>query len=121
MLRGVGQKFSWGPIVAESGLSWGVWGFNSGPRKLVPGRRGDLQGAMDRFVHTVRHLCSWLCMPEDGTVANVDLLQSQFPSAGFRRGSAGFRQPDRPRFTSASFRGPSASLRGDQEDDSEFL
>ena len=58
-------KFPWGPLVAESGLSWGVsWGvwrvIYFGLQEALRGRRGDLQGPMDRFVHTVRHFCGWL-------------------------------------------------------------
>ena len=38
-------KFSWGPLVAESGLSWGAWAFISGPRKPVPGKARKPSGA----------------------------------------------------------------------------
>ena len=35
--------------MAESGLSWGVWGFISGPRKLVPGKAWRPPGAHGSF------------------------------------------------------------------------
>ena len=64
-----------------------------GPQEVCfQGRCGDLQGPMDRFVHTVRQLCGWLCRPEDGTVASVDLSwKTSLASVGFElpRASAG--------------------------------
>ena len=73
-------KFPWGPLVAESGLSWGVsWGvwrvIYFGLQEAFRGRRGDLQGPMDREQFDIEYMGN-LCTLCDMYVAGSAALRT---------------------------------------------
>ena len=73
-------KFPWGPLVAESGLAWGVsWGvwrvIYFGLQEALRGRRGDLQGPMDREQFDIENIGD-LCTPCDMYVAGSAVLRT---------------------------------------------